>query len=276
MQIGLIPPIPNLEVIPETGFHLLLSHLLESEEYLEFYRWRRAEGDYLVLDNSAHEFGVAQGHEILLNNAQRLGAQEVVLPDSLFDRRGTLERTKRMLKWLTSQEGWHVYQETGMPRFMLVPQGNDRADWVHCLNQLLDLWDTYTNMMPTPIEEPVIGISKDYDGWRGGLTYLIGHYIAPLRTERDFDVHCLGWPNNLWSLAHVHRHFPWVRSTDSAKPFVYAKAKILLEPGGDVPKYPRRDPEYFKELLQLDIWDIAQRNCMVFKASATDELVLTA
>jgi hypothetical protein len=263
-------------MIPETGFHLLLSHLLEHDDYLEFYKWRRTEGDYLVLDNSAHEFGAAQDHELLLRNAKALGAQEVVLPDVLFDRRGTLERTKRMLKWLISPEGWEVYQDSGMPRFMLVPQGNDRADWVQCLNQLLLLWDNYTYMTPTPIEEPVVGISKDYDNWRGGLTYLIGHYVAPLRVDRSFDVHCLGWPNNLWSLAHVHRHFPWVRSTDSAKPFVYAKADILLEPGGDIPKYPRRDENYFTERLELSMWEKAERNVEVFRASATDELVLTA
>lgn len=276
MQVGLIPPIPNLEMIPETGLHLLLSHLLEHDHYKEFYQWRRAEGDYLILDNSAHEFGAAQGHELLLANAKELDAQEVVMPDVLFDRRGTLERTKRMLKWITSREGWEYYQDCGMPRFMLVPQGEDRADWVQCLNGLLKLWDNYTYLAPMGIEEPVIGISKDYDGWRGGLNYLIGHYVAPLRVERNFDVHCLGWPNNLWSLAHVCRNFPWVRSTDSAKPFVYAKNGILLEPGGDIPKYPRRDDNYFTERLETNKWDLAKRNCLVFQASATDELVLTA
>lgn len=272
MQIGLIPPIPELDRIPQTGFHLLLTHLLHDPDYRDFYKERKDDGDYLLLDNSAHEFGASQDHEELLWNANEVGAQEVILPDVLFDRRGTLERTKRMLKWLCDPGGWRVYQECGMPRFMLVPQGNVRSDWVQCLEQLLVIWDTYTYRFQSPIEEPVLGISKDYDEWRGGLTYLIGHYVAPLRVVRDFDVHCLGWPRNLWSLAHVHRHFPWVRSTDSAKPFVYAKSGILLEPGGSIPEYPRRDVDYFTE--PLEDWEKAVRNVLVFQAAASDELVL--
>jgi hypothetical protein len=126
------------------------------------------------------------------------------------------------------------------------------------------------------MESPVIGISKDYDTWRGGLPYLIGHYVEPLRAQRKFDVHCLGWPSNLWSLAKVARAYPWIRSTDSAKAYVYAKNGILLEPGGPIPQYPKRDENYFTELLPRETRTIMRRNVEIFKATASDEIILAA
>lgn len=124
---------------------------------------------------------------------------------------------------------------------------------------------------------PVIGISKDYDAWRGGLTRLLSDYVVEeVNAWPELDVHCLGWPNDLWSLAKVHENFPWVRSTDSAKPFVFAKNLIQLEPGGESPRYPRRDTNYFTERLTRKQWEIAKRNIEVFQASASDELVHSA
>lgn len=273
MKAALIPPIPDLRRVPNMGIHLVLSHLFEDPRYFSYYQQCRIAGDYLILDNGAHELGVGQMNETLLGHARTIQAQEVVLPDVLFDRRGTVERTKAMLKWVGKQ-GWVHYLEAGRPRFMMVPQGSDRAEWSQCLKALLSFWDFYTLEYPETIQPPVIGISKDYDNWRGGLHYLIKHYVEPLYNEREFDVHCLGWPSNLWSLAKVAREFPWIRSTDSARPFVYAKHGILLEPGGMVPKYPKRDPEYFTESLAGDRWETVKRNILVFQATAMDEIIV--
>jgi hypothetical protein len=277
LKIALIPPIPDLDRCPRTGFHLILAHLLHEEEYTRFYQVRRKAGDYLILDNGAHELGVSLKEGELLTLCRQLRAQELVLPDVLFDRRGTVERTKRMLKYIVNPNGWRHFLSAGAPRFMLVPQGTDRADWAMCLKHLLEVWDEYSAKTPVKLANPVIGISKDYDDWKGGLAYLIGHYVEPLlRIDgRQFDVHCLGWPNNLWAIAKVKRNQPYVRSTDSAKPFVYAKNGITLEPGGPIPKYPRRDANYFKEPLSPLQWKIAERNMLVYQAAATDDLVLS-
>lgn len=272
MKAALIPPIPELDKFEHYGIHLILSHLLEDPRYVDFYQRRRDRGDYLILDNGAHENGAGESPESLLRKADTLGVQELVLPDVLFDRRGTIERTKQMLRWIAGP-GWEAYCRSGCPRLMMVPQGKDRSDWAACLVSLLRTWDYWTHLMPGSILPPVIGVSKDYDSLRGGLPYMIGHYIEPVFRSRPCDVHCLGWPSNLWSIAIVARLFPWVRSTDSAKPFVYAKNKILLEPGGHIPDYPRRDPGYFTEEFDMHQRTIALRNVSVFCASATDELV---
>jgi hypothetical protein len=274
VKIALIPPIPDLHRIPQTGFHLLLTHLLEDERYLKFYQERRIAGDYLILDNSAHEKGLGEGGKALLRNATLLKAQEVVLPDILFDRKGTVERTRQALKWIAG-DGWNAYLDAGMPRLMMVPQAKERAEWSLCLEQLFRVWELWYPRMPFGLEEPVIGISKDYDTWRGGLVSLLSDYVAPHWHDRLFDVHCLGWPNNLWSIAKVQDRFGAdVRSTDSAKAFVFAKNHILLEPGGKCPKYPRRDKNYFSESLTEEQWGIALRNIEVFQAAAENEVII--
>lgn len=267
MKIGLIPPIPELRTFPSTGIHLLLSHLLEDDRYLDYYKERREEGDYLILDNSAHEFGKGNSIEDLLKQATALRAQEIVIPDILFDAHGTVEAGRAAFRFIARNE--KVYDKAGRPRLMLVPQGSNRTEWVKCLNQLLEAWQS--SFEDTEVRSPIIGVSKDYDDFvKGGITTLIREYIAPL----GFDVHCLGWPTNLWSLARVCQECPWVRSTDSAKPFVYARAGILLEPGGPIPQYPRRSPTYFESIFNYQQREIAARNIRVFDAAATDALIL--
>lgn len=269
MKVALIPPTPDLRKLPRTGIHLILSHLF-SDEYLEFYKERRLEGDYIILDNGAHEKGIGEEETGLLEKAALVASQEVVVPDALFDRRATVERARRFLRYIMTPKGQIAYSKAGNPRLMLVPQAAERAEWAVCLKAMLTAWDTITL---GELESPVIGISKDYDLWRGGLPRLIRDFVEPLYDDRDFDVHLLGWANNLWSTAEIAGAFPWIRSTDSAKPFVFAKNLIQLEPGGRVPAYPRRDVNYFTESLTPRQWEIALVNVEVYKAAAENELI---
>lgn len=266
MKIALIPPTPELRSFPSTGVHLVLSHLLKDKQYKEYYVERRKWDEYLILDNSAHEFGVGNKPEQLLKQAKALRAQEIVCPDVLFDANGTIEATRALLRYIEKRKD--LWEAAGEPRLMVVPQGNDRTQWVKCLNNLLKAWDS-TLDEGVPLGDPIIGVSKDYDIFvKGGISTLIREYCS------EYDVHCLGWPTDLWSLAKVVQECPWVRSTDSAKPFVYARASILLEPGGTVPPYPRRGAHYFQAELNYQQREIAARNIRVFDAAATNALIL--
>lgn len=272
MKIALIPPIPNLGDYAVGGIHLLLSHLFdEFPEYEKHYRTRSQAGDYVILDNSAHEHGKGDALEALLARAASVEADEVVIPDVLFDARGTVESARQALRWLKSGEGHAMYELAGSPRLMYVPQGDTRPEWAWCLRELMAAHEAVQEELE--LETPVVGISKDYYFWHRGLTSLIQDNLVDLRVNQGIDVHCLGWPTDLWALAKVQRDHPWVRSTDSAKPFVYAKSGILLEPGGKVPEYPRRDERYFHDPLPPEALDLAEKNIEVFKASATDELI---
>jgi hypothetical protein len=248
----------------------LLSHLVSKPGYLEHYRKRKLRGDYIILDNSAHENGHGNRANELLFQAMLVRADEVVCSDVLFDAQGTVQRTEAMLRYIQTDHGWAAYYAAGAPRLMLVPQGTDERSWSKCLKQLVNLFDTHMAQLAT--SQPVIGVSKDYDDMvPGGITHLITRYVSPLR-RRGVDVHCLGWPTDLWALAKVQKRAPWVRSADSAKPFVYAKAGIRLEPGGPVPVYPHRRDDYFDRPL-AGRSKLAELNVEVFKAAANNALI---
>jgi hypothetical protein len=64
----------------------------------------------------------------------------------------------------------------------------------------------------------------------------------------------------------IARAHPWIRSTDSAKPFVYAMRDIVLNPDEPAPQYPRRPEGYFDLHMTPAQRVKAHKNATTFKA----------
>jgi hypothetical protein len=271
LQVALIPPVPALSKFGHGSFHLLLSHLLQDKRYFDHYQAQRKHGAYLCLDNSAHENGQGDDPEVLMFNAVALNAQEVVVPDVLDDGVATIERvTSALEKWFE-----HEYSPIRQlhPTLMYVPQGAHVKEWEMCLLECIRL-HLFVAKRYGYRKDFVIGLSKDYEVWRGGLDNLLSNFIYPqvIRYQKQgvtIKVHLLGWGRNLWELGVLARKHTWIRSTDSAKPFVYALSGINLNNHLDElpPKYPKRPKNYFsRNLFQVE--EIAKENVAVFKALA--------
>jgi hypothetical protein len=69
----------------EERFHLLLPHLFGIPGYLEYFRQRRGEGDFLMLDNSVFELKNAMYSKELLQKAREASVNEIVVPEALRD-----------------------------------------------------------------------------------------------------------------------------------------------------------------------------------------------
>lgn len=227
MKIAVIPPASLLHTYGILGdkYHLCLSHeVLTNHSYAEFYQRRRQEGDFVILDNSAHEQLEGQSLDQLVLAAKTIGPSEIVLPDRLFFGDDTIERSTEAYARLR--------QEFPATKLMGVPQGRTISEWVTCLNALLSLGvDT-------------IGISKDYEVWPGGLACRVADVGE---RHPSVDIHMLGWGRELWQLREIEES-GLVRGVDSAKPIVYALHGVELP---DVisrettPKYPRRKNDFF-------------------------------
>jgi hypothetical protein len=274
VKAALIPPIPDLDAFGNGDFHLLLSHLLKENAYYRHYFNQRKRGAYLVLDNSAHEKGEGEDPEALIYNALSIDAQEVVVPDALDDGPRTVELA------IQSIEAWFenspiTRQGTVLARFpalMYVPQGKDVREWRECLHELV-LIHKFISHRWGYRRDLVIGLSKDYEKWEGGLMGLISDYLVPCRqslsnTGVKMHVHLLGWGRDLWMLRTIAQAHPWIRSTDSAKPFVYARKRISLDPREPAPPYPGRPVDYFTKKLSKAQHNAAAVNCMVFQTTA--------
>lgn len=266
MKAALIPPNNSLPLFGRGSFHLLLSHLLKNKVYYKHYEEQRERGAYLVLDNSAHEFGVGDDPEALIFNALALRAQEVVVPDVLDDSAATLDRAVDALElWFESK---YLVINREMPALMYVPQGANVAEWVVCLNSLLDL-HRYVTKKSQYRSDVVIGISKDYEVWDGGIERLLTNYVEPLRQQhKNIHVHLLGWGRELWALGWLATKFPWLRSTDSAKPFVYALNGLELDVQYAPPAYPGRSDNYFRRRMNNEQIALSQKNVAVFRELA--------
>lgn len=277
MKAALIPPIPALKRFGQGDFHLLLSHLLTDPRYKRHYIVQRMKGAYLVLDNSAHEFSAGESAEKLLVQATEIEAQELVVPDVLEDMEATVEGT------LKAWEAWHdsITFKIHNPSLMYVPQGETEEAWALCLREQVRI-HLYMTKRRNLRRDFVIGLSKDYEKWEGGLSHLIGMYLIPTMSNCatvgiNVQLHLLGWGRDLWALGDLARSYPWIRSTDSAKPFVYALAKIALDPLEVPPEYPTRPADYFsKTLRHKTVIDRAYTNIAVFKGLAREEVHVEA
>jgi hypothetical protein len=240
--------------------HLALNHLMENDTYMRFMQEAGAAGDWITLDNSAHEFQSGQKLQELLPNAISIRAREIVIPDVLFHAMYTVEAGREAFKFLDTSVLFKACSPT--PRLMVVPQGRDELDWVWCLKQLIETADAYgLGGLLT------IGLSKDYersDGFPGGLNHLIHVYLQPLCELRQIPTHLLGWPCT-WEMIDLARSYSCLRSTDSAKPFIYAMKGITLQ-HSRVPKYVKRPEGYFD--MKIPGLDLAQQNITAFKLAA--------
>lgn len=277
MKTAYIPPIPHLKDFGQGSFHLVLSHLLDDPDYLEHYKHERARGAWILLDNSAHEDGEGADAEKLMYQALSINAQEVVVPDVLDNAEATLERTISSLEvWNELSQQHHLYDAISNLRFMYVPQGENYEKLVYCLDNLIKV-HIYNAKQTGYRLDFSVGISKDYETFDGGLMKFLDEEISPMHSALakngvDVQVHMLGWGRNLWALKEISKKHPFLRSTDSAKPFVYALSDIRLDPGKAAPQYPTRPENYFYKEMTQDQAQIAEINCSVFTACASGEL----
>jgi hypothetical protein len=263
MKSVLIPPIPHLGVAAGRPIHLTLAHLYnESTQYLQFYQAEALKGSYVILDNSAHEFGEGQEINLLIQRARQVGAKELVLPDHLFDGPDTLARSSEALSYLTKLD--HSLEEP--LRYMIVPQGQTHKEFLQCLVRLAEAYYDAQESRPDIFKyTPVIGVSKDYEMWQGGLLKLLRKDIIPIADDYQAMIHLLGWGRKLWDLGDIALAYgDRIRSVDSAKPFVYGRSLKILSLRDEIPEYPKRSPTFFTDPLNLLQLDASMVNVRVF------------
>lgn len=262
MKVALIPPISELDEFgKDSDMHLVLNHLLENKTYFDFYRRCGENRNWITLDNSAHEFTSGQRIEELLTNAIALRAREIVLPDTLFHAMYTVTRGREAFKFLSESELFRACSPT--PRLMVVPQGHDILDWKWCLGQLLKAADAYDL-----VGLVTIGLSKDYEKFPGGLNYLLKSELYPLWQKEGIQTHLLGWTCN-WELVDWARnYYPCVRSTDSAKPFIYARKRLRLNMNQIPPKMKRAEDYFSWSPFTPNQKEVAKHNVAAFKLAA--------
>jgi hypothetical protein len=233
MKVALIPPKGYYDY-RESDYYLLLAQI-EDTTYRREYAGLPMKS-YVILDNGAAE-GKLVKDELLLQEAAHYGADEIVIPDVMYDGEATLERAREFI----------LSHDTSGLHYMVVTQGKNLEEVLTTTSKILDEFPDATIGIPRHLITTCDNVMARY--------YVLQHIHE--RHGQTRKVHLLGtnatFPSEVKYLTAAHS---WVRGADTSMPFNYAiagkelNARTSVErPEGYFDKVHKIDPE----LLEYNI-----------------------
>jgi hypothetical protein len=152
------------------GYHMILSQEAMRDRMYRGELARLAKrGHFSIIDNGAAE-GDQLPFEQVVTVANQVGADEIIMPDVLFDGKATLKAT-------TDPTALSMVPPI---RRMVVPQGNSWEEWEECLVSLL-----------MTIDFASIGLAKHLERLEGGRAYA-SKVIHKHALDLNHNIHLLG------------------------------------------------------------------------------------
>lgn len=213
MLVALIAPVPNLELTQLGDIHMVLTQLVDNLQYRQFYK---NESKYKILDNGAFE-GTARHIEFIVVAAELVGANEIILPDIVYDCEATIDSAKSSLAWLRK------HQLLGKYKTMAVPQADTESGWWHCFNEL--------NQME---HIDVIGFSKLSCPKCFNLSVANSRIVIAMTINengwwnKDKEYHLLGSSHMAILEIDTLRQYKQIRSIDTSAPIMFGNAGFDL------------------------------------------------
>ena len=128
-------PLGNICLESNQRMHMFLTHMVE--KYPAYTEAARNAPGYKILDNSLIELGGAVDLERVLAAAEKIGADEIILPDVFQKGPETAEAVRAAIKYM--QDKW---PNRDWPyKLMAVAQGRDEEEWYECYQELLEMPD---------------------------------------------------------------------------------------------------------------------------------------
>lgn len=242
MRIAHIVPTSMLRLVERHDYHLVLADLVVNNWiYADFYRKQRERGAYVILDNGAYEFGRTPSVDTLLEAAEFIHPQEIVLPDSMYGPDCALESVEMSL------EGRERLWEAGYHKFMAVPHGNTLQEWNWSLNQLRSLVGVRCIGIA---EKDALKLVKG--GRRSQLVELI---------PKRMPIHLLGMMEDMSDVIDPKTRRR-IRGVDGSKMMVWGLHEQAVYPtDSPLPPYPGRPGNFFDlPMVTFEQWTITAHN----------------
>lgn len=135
MQIINIFPLGNISLEYTQPMHMFLTHMVE--KYPAYEAAARNVGGYKILDNSLIELGGAVDLDRVLAAAEKIHADEIILPDVFQDGPATVKAVQDALQYLTK-----MWPKRNWPfKLMAVAHGKDVEEWYECYKELMTMPD---------------------------------------------------------------------------------------------------------------------------------------
>jgi hypothetical protein len=243
MKLALIPPIAMLSDTLTQDYHLLLPHLLENEDYATFYGGNN-EDDFYILDN-----GAAEGKEVdfgtLMEHADRLSVDELVIPDVLGDKERTLE-----LFWQHIESFNDLECDP-----MVVVQGETVMECDDFISQMVD----YNRYM-------TLGIPRHLLKRTGDIAIRLKLAAYARGRGHSGRLHALGasnyWPTEVSSLSDMGMF----NGMDTSMPYMYGLQEVSWPHVPFAPSTgPKRSDDYFTTGISELQWEMCAGNSAAMK-----------
>jgi len=230
-----LPQTTQITNFPPYQIQLLLAHqVLKDKKYLEYYIKRKELGDYIILDNSAFEFGEALSTDLLEKAINLTLPNEFVLPDVLFDKNKTIEKSIKFANNLNRKS----------IKYMAVVQGNTLKDWLACYEYFSQQDYVFSIGLGAIYSPKTIFNNKETNNLVSGREFLINQLkqLKLLNSKKPHHLLGLGDSGHL-EIKRLAK-YKWIRSCDSNTAYINAKYGIELVPGKEYLK--------IKEKINLD------------------------
>lgn len=181
-----------------------------------------------ILDNSVVELGGAVDFDMVSEAAHIVKPNVVVLPDVLEDAKATIEAVKADYARFYDRFHNTINPARGYSELMVIPQGKDLLDWVHCAEILIKEFPTAW-----------VGIPRNTTG---RITATRQQLIAVVRMfNPEVKIHLLGFSEDM---VDDFLSAQSADSIDSAVPIRIACQGVYFSPAD---KYDSRDPDWWEK-----------------------------
>ena len=119
-----------------SNLQMCLAQFWNDPYYREYFLERKSFGDTIILDNGAYELGKSVNLTKLLEAAEALQPQILVLPDELMNGMSTVRLVREFIQIYLSNGLNAILPNT---EYMVVPQGASPKEWRQCLADLVAL-----------------------------------------------------------------------------------------------------------------------------------------
>ena len=196
MHICSIMPKGKYQLMYREPVVMLLTHLVENDDnYVKLAL--NHPSTYKILDNSLIELGGALSMERLVAAADKINANEIILPDVFMDAKATVNSTKNAIKWLKKNNCLGKY------KLMAVCHGKTEKEFKWCFHKLNKM--KYVDV----IGIPKVMCSFDWVNKSRASLY-------PVFKKTKKEIHFLGVWENLGELLDLPSNvYKKVRSADT-------------------------------------------------------------
>ena len=203
MKAATVVPLGYTHHLEGHTYYMCLANLMRRDaKYATFFAEQSLRSKaWVIMDNGVVETGSPMPIEDLAALHREFPVDEIILPDLVGQREGTLWMGRRALNKA-------LYLDWGgmTPDFMAVPQGSDISNWIDCLDQMIR-WEI--NSIGISRFAPRTGMESRFD-----LVDLAHSQMRLLDMKRS--VHLLGFQESVNTLRQYETYHPGrIRGVDS-------------------------------------------------------------